>query len=698
MSGPGKLVVQDAAGAQRVLAELVMAWANDAETGEPCFILELDAQHTGAKCGCVCPSCGLPLTAVNAAKAEFRRRPHFRHPEGAERSECMVLAARVAVLRQLQEDGWLELPRRRRSATAIGLSGEPYEAWVEVPAEKLHILQVDYRGRAVAVITFDDGRQLRVELTGTPGEINGPLGADGLPVPTIYLGVNDPLLASMEPSEIRRRMRLLPDDLCWRGHWDDIELQARAEAEAKEKAHFYFDEIPEGLDLPEEMDPALRRETVLHHEVKRILAEQRWLYVPGLDVVVEALTHDGQALRERWSCEAEKLELDHVELEQRFGRIVPDITCKSWSTAGGRVMWPLLIEVTVTNQINEERLRGIREHGEAALEIDLSLAGGRVTRDELTRLVVEELSLKRWLFHPGSEEKRLELRAAVAQEKSVLDEQARWLAERRELVLATPIAEIAREYLAAVVSMLDAGAEADAEGRQSAVVIIAEQAARERVADAADKLALHGYPEAADQNLIGYHGILSRILSCQLARPVGYRMPNVMGVLNAIRQSRGVQRSLFTLFFIAVRVYRPPLEPDQQIWFEGWATDVRNSIRAGDATYLRDPAYDAFLSVLFPEMAEALAKPGGRLLPNADPLEQPGGRTSETPEVPRRRRATFVDQQPRTGGASWPLLDTARGDFWLRGRDLEAWKKANPLWAAAWPECPPRADEARRDK
>jgi len=692
MSGPGTLVVKDVDGAQRVLAELVMAWANDAETGEPRFILELDAQHRGAKCGCVCPSCGLSLTAVNAAKAEFRRRPHFRHPEGAERSECMVLAARVAVLRHLQEDGWLELPRRRRSATAIGLSGEPYEAWVEVPAEKLHILQVDYRDRAVAVITFDDGRQLRVELTGTPGEIDGPLGADGLPVPTIYLGVDDPSLASMDPSEIRSRMRLLPEDLCWRGHWNDVELQARAEAEAKEKAHFYFDEMPEGFDLPEEMDPALRRETVLHHEVKRILAEQRRLHVPGLDAVFEAPTHDGRVLREQWSCEAEELGLDHVELEQRFGRIIPDITCKSWPATGGRVMWPLLIEVTVTNQIDEERLLGIREHGEAALEIDLSLAGGRVTRDELARLVVEELSLKRWLFHPESEEKRLEFRAAVAREKLALDEQARWQAERRKHVLATPIAEIAQEYLEAVVSMLDAGAEFDAEGRQPAAALVAEHAARERVADAADKLALHGYPEAGDQNLIGYHGILSRILSCKLARPVGYRVPNVMGVLNAIRQSRDIQRSLFTLFFIAVRAYRPPLEPHQQIWFEKWATEVRNSIRADETTYLRDPVYDAFLSVLFPEMAEALAKPGGKLPSNADLMKNSPNHATEAPKVPSRRRTSFVAQQPRTGGASWPLQDTARDDFWLKGRDLEAWKKANPQWAAAYPDRPPRGE------
>ena len=70
MSGPANLVVTDGAGARQTLADLVMAWARDTATGEPRYILELDAAHRGARCGCECPSCGKPLTAVNAAKTE----------------------------------------------------------------------------------------------------------------------------------------------------------------------------------------------------------------------------------------------------------------------------------------------------------------------------------------------------------------------------------------------------------------------------------------------------------------------------------------------------------------------------------------------------------------------------------------------------------------------------------------------------
>jgi len=163
MGGTANLVVQRGSAPRQTLAELVMAWARDTETGEPRHILELGVDRRGAKCGCECPSCGLALTAVNAAKEEFVKRPHFLHPEGAERNACMLLTARAALLRQRQVDGWLELPRRRVSSKVAGLSGQFHEAWVELPAEKLHInvLTTSFDGHALvqdADETADDFR------------------------------------------------------------------------------------------------------------------------------------------------------------------------------------------------------------------------------------------------------------------------------------------------------------------------------------------------------------------------------------------------------------------------------------------------------------------------------------------------------------------------------------------------------------
>lgn len=112
------------------LTELVTAWALDEKSGEPRYIMELGADRRGSRSGCVFPSCLAPLTAVNAAKSEFIRRPHFRHPPGTEKQSCSIVAARFALLKEVQAVGWLQLPQLRRKVTAIGLPGHTYETWV----------------------------------------------------------------------------------------------------------------------------------------------------------------------------------------------------------------------------------------------------------------------------------------------------------------------------------------------------------------------------------------------------------------------------------------------------------------------------------------------------------------------------------------------------------------------------------------
>ncbi len=107
-------------------SDLVMAWARDSTTGEPRYIGELGINQRGKRCNCECLSCGLPLVAVNAGKQTFIRRPHFRHPEGAEKDSCLVLTARAAALEALKGTDTLELPRRRQSRRVVGLSGQYY--------------------------------------------------------------------------------------------------------------------------------------------------------------------------------------------------------------------------------------------------------------------------------------------------------------------------------------------------------------------------------------------------------------------------------------------------------------------------------------------------------------------------------------------------------------------------------------------
>jgi hypothetical protein len=640
--------------------------------------LELDADHRGAKCRCECPSCGKPLTAVNAAKAEFMRRPHFRHPEGAQRADCLVLAARAAALRQLQREGWIQLPRRRVSARVAGLSGEFHEAWVEQPAERLRIDQVDYRDRAIALVTFDDGRTLFVDLTGTPGRPRvGESSSGG--APTIYLAIDDPSLAGLDPAELLRRATLLPNEECWQTHWNDAALLQNAERAARAKAHFYFDDAPGELEIPEGLDPALRRETVLHHEVKRILEEVGRVTVPAVAIEEEVPGLDGRPLKGQWIEDEEELLLRDIELETSYGQLIPDITCNAFADDddGHARYRPLLIEVTVTNALDEERCARIRAAGEATLEIDLSLAGGRVNRDELQRLVVDEVATKRWVYRQDLDWQREQLRERllkqVARQREDDAARLRWLEERRLQVLATPIGQIVDEYLGSVTRMLDATDDP-----------AAVRAAREEVSDAASQLALHGYPEAADDQLVGPGGILAHVLSIRLGRAVGRRSYRVAQLLRVLQRT-GVRRANLTVYFIAARAYPLELLDEERAWLDAWAGEVRRSIQAGDAAYLRDPFYDRFLSLVFPEMASGLSKPFGKAATPAAGVRWDASREIFVrPDVAERKPARFLALQPRTDGSQTRLLDTRPGQLWLQGRDLEAWKRAHPEAARDW--------------
>lgn len=110
--------------------------------------------------------------------------------------------------------------------------------------------------------------------------------------------------------------------------------------------------------------------------------------------------------------------------------------------------------------------------------------------------------------------------------------------------------------------------------------------------------------------LVGRFGILGRLLPIRHDRGIGYRWHRVIDVLKSIRESPSLPRSEFTLYFIAARVYAPAMSEREAEWLRAWSDDIKSRIRAGDKRYLRDPSYDALLSVLFPEMAQRLASPG----------------------------------------------------------------------------------------
>lgn len=649
-------------GAGTETPELTLAWARDALTGQPRYILELSPRQNGRACGCECPACGSDLIAVNAGKLEFRRRPHFRHPAGSLRQSCEIVAARLAALRALQDLGEFELPGRRMAGNFRGLT-QTFHVWIDGPRERVRLRSVDFRDRARAVLTLDDGRELVVELVGTA--VRSEMGLEPIEAKaselgeqraTIVIAIDDPAVAALDPQALRQRLRLLDDAVCWRRHWDDAELAALAEQQARQTADEALDvlsdedlrEIGEGID--DQTPPEVRRESRLHLEVKRILERSGWLNAPGHTVVEELAYGKPVPLRHEWAMPAQRLTLSEVKLERAVGRIVPDVICTATNEQGEKLA-PLLIEVTVTNAIDASRLERIRAVGNAALEIDLSLATGKVDRAGLEQLVLEETAIKRWLYAAREAEVIARLREELALERDLLGEQERTappaelptrnpdgtfgpqpgsldaidsihaitrqrllqIEESAEKLRAMSMAELGERYLSAVVALSYAHNELGT----GPLSFNQEREAEFRIAKASlevaqQELSNRGYPACRDRSLVGQRGILVRLASIRQGIPYGYRYDTVFQVINAAMNVR--DHSEATLYLIAIHAYKPPMTDEQAKHVGGWRARVWESLKNGESHYKRFPHCDALIALLFPEMSAALQDQRLRLL------------------------------------------------------------------------------------
>lgn len=383
-----------------------------------------------------------------------------------------MVAARLAATRHLLELGVIVLPRRRMSRTAQGFSGDGYEVWVEEPSERVTVVGARLRDHATAVLTLDDGRQLLVDLTG----LREPSRNDDVGQAIVTMSLSDPEVASLGPDEIRARLRILPD-IGWCAHWNDADLAARGDAAAVSAARSALDawDAADEADFRSHLQPGideataqgLRRETLLHRHVKAILEHASTIATPSLEIHVtryppEAFAGESadNTVRKTWRTAARELEIDEVRLERRLGRIVPDVIAnlggRQIYTQGGTLTtvdddfdedaedtfslaWPLtlLVEVTVTHHIDDEKLQRIRELDAPTLEIDLSTLGGRVTLDGLRELVVKQTIGKRWVHHPNLRAKRRQLEAEIDEHPFTIKLQQRLADMRRPRLLAT---------------------------------------------------------------------------------------------------------------------------------------------------------------------------------------------------------------------------------------------------------------------
>jgi hypothetical protein len=490
---------------------------------------------------------------------------------------------------------------------------------------------------------------LLVDLTGS----RDASGSEDSGQAVVTMSLSDPEIAGLGPDEIRARLRILPK-IGWCAHWNDADLAARGDAAAVSAARSALDawdnvdETEFRLHLPPDVDEAtaqgLRRETLLHREVKAILEQAATVATPGLEVHVTRHPPDEFAgewadntVRKTWFTAPRELEIDEVRLERRLGRIVPDVIAnlggRQIYTQGGTLTkvndvfdedaedtfslaWPLtlLIEVTVTHHIDDEKLRRIRELDIPTLEIDMSTLGGRVTLEALRELVVKQTVGKRWVHHPNLRAKRNQLEEEIDAHPFTIALRKRLADLRRPRLLATPVTQWASQYLDAATAFHDANMQIRRAWRQHVgngpkpALLGLDSEPWLRVMEAVEALVAHGLPGAADSAMLSDTGLVPRILSIQLNRGVGSDVDTGFQVLNAIMQSGADNKRWDTLYSIAVKTYglEAHFTPKQADKYGTWRQTIIDKVAAVDAAYLRPTTYDAVLSMMFPDMAHGI--------------------------------------------------------------------------------------------
>lgn len=630
-------------------------WAHDSSTYEPRYIHYTEVVERG--CVCVCPACHLTLTPVLPGQPDhIRPTSHFRHPPGSQKDDCTIVSARLAATHHFLDSGFIDLPRRSMSRTAKGFSGENYEVWVEIPAERRAITRAHLLDHATAELVLDDGRILLVDLTGSASQM-----ATGSGQAVVSISISDPSLAMLSPEEIRSRLRILPD-VRWCAHWQDQTLAAKGDGDAAQMARDAFDgwstkdeaDFSEHLstDLDEGTVQRLRRETLLHREVKSILSHAHQIRTPGLEITVKRDPPeefigewDAPTLRMTWMTADKVLDLSEVTLERRLGRIVPDVIASlgeppvkgfgvtAVSTDDGdyeesddvqEFTWvsPLLVEVTVTHGIDDVKLRRIQRLNLPTLEIDLRQLGGHITRNALEDLVVHQTLGKRWVHHPVYSIRKYFLNTAIDKHPTTIGYKERLFELRAPYWRSQSVSYWAEQYLFAI---------ADFHKKNTLISKARRQAGEDdpvpeslsvysdewkRVLDCASAISMHGLEGANDPLFLAESGLVTRLLSIQQNTGIGYDVSSGYQVLNAIMQSARHNKQWDSIYEIGVSAFHleKHFTDSQRNRYNAWQKTLSDGIGSNDTAYLRPSKFDAFLSTLFPAMADAIATGYGRLV------------------------------------------------------------------------------------
>ena len=132
-------------------------------------------------------------------------------------------------------------------------------------------------------------------------------------------------------------------------------------------------------------------ESSLHLAAKDIISKANKMTIPPVYVSFPKSHKKDELINE-----AEMIKVKKVELEKRYGSVIPDIVVYTDETA-------FFVEIFVTHQIDDEKLEKLRKAHISTIEIDLSKKTSTISIDELTGILLNDSAEKQWKYNILSE-------------------------------------------------------------------------------------------------------------------------------------------------------------------------------------------------------------------------------------------------------------------------------------------------------
>lgn len=137
---------------------------------------------------------------------------------------------------------------------------------------------------------------------------------------------------------------------------------------------------------------------------------------------------------------------------------------------------------------------------------------------------------------------------------------------------------------------------------------------KQPILDAANVIyGIHYAPKSiamlSDKRFFGWHRVLPVLLSIKHDVAISYDVGTAYRVIEAAtRQTFEDMEHCFTVLYLwAYSVFKPTVTEKQRIWVKNLANKVKESVDAGEQTYIRYTGFDEVIMLIFPELREKLS-------------------------------------------------------------------------------------------